>query len=198
MNDITFISGYVTPSFCDIFLPAEDESYETSYDKFRAMFNDSGIPLKISEENLKTLFYLLYAKHGSDPIAGTDVNQFKYDLQSRIFMYGPAWEKRLKIQSDLIALTEEDILKGGEAIYNSASAPGTSKDSLLNSQGKLGYLNGQNTTEYRKSKMEGYANLLALIETDVTNEFLSKFKDLFTVVMLRAKIPGYITYQEEE
>ncbi|MBR5128691.1 MAG: hypothetical protein IKU67_01445 [Firmicutes bacterium] len=200
MINVSYNSGFLKPTFCEVFLPAEGSS-KTSYNIFREMFENSGIPLKISEISLETLFYLLYAKHGSDPIAGIDVNQFKYDLQSRVFMYGPAWEKRLEIQDKIKALSLEegsDLFKGGEAIYNSAKAPGTAKASIIDSDGKVDYLDGQNTTEYKKSKLEGYASLMALIETDVTNEFLLKFKSLFTVNPQPTIMPFIITCNEEE
>lgn len=198
MVNIYYNSGFLTRSFCDIFLPAKEETDKTSYDKFREMFNDSGIPLKITEENLETLFYLLYAKHGSDPISNPDENQFKYDLQSRIFMYGPAWQKRLQIQNEIISLTVDDVVKGGEAIYNTAQAPGTAIAGLVDSEGKLDFLNSQNTTTYKKTKLEGLASLNALIEKDVTKEFLNRFKDLFMVVPVRSHIPTFITEKEEE
>lgn len=194
----TFLNGYWTPTFCDIFLPTEDETDKTSFDKFKEMFDGSGIPLKITESNLQTLFYLLYARHGSDPIRGIDVNQFKYGIQSRIFMYGPAWEKRLALQDSLKELSVADAMKGGEAIYNTAQAPGTSTAGLVNNDGKLDFLNSQNTTTYKKTQLEGIASLNALLETDVTREFLVKFDDLFMVMPIRSHIPAYVTYEQED
>lgn len=192
---MTFNDGFTTPSFCDVFLPTKEEEAEgiTSFVKFRQMFASSGIPLNITEANIEILFYLLYARHGSDPIKGTDVNQFKYALQSRVFIHGPAWQKRLEIQKSILALTQDEIMKGGEAIHNSANGPGTQRSSTL-VDGKLTYINGQSTTEYRKSKLEGFATLNALIENDVTTEFLKKFDDLFTVMPVPVTIPYYITY----
>ena len=194
--NLKYASGNYARTFTEIFYP-EDET-KTSFDMFKEIFDNSGIPLKITEDSLRTLFYLLYAAHGSDYIAGVDENQFKYGIQSRVFMYGPSWEKRLEIQDKLRALSleEGELFKGSEAIYNSASAPGTAKSNLLNDEGKLGYLNGQNTTEYRKSKIEGYASLLSLLETDVTKEFLNKFKDLFQISAEPAYSPYF--YEEEE
>lgn len=177
-NGTSLCGNYRTKTFGAIFYP--DNDTDSSFDVFKAkLAKTTGIPLKIKEENLETLFYLLYAHHAADNIASNDESQFLYKLQSRIFMYGPTWEKRLEVQEKVRSLTDKDLVTGGEAIYNTASAPGTSTAGLVDNNGKLDFLNGQNTTSYRKSKLEGYTYLLSLLETDVTREFLDKFKDLF-------------------
>ena len=67
-------------------------------DKFLEDYSASGIPALITTNNATTLYYLLYAKHGNDPIANLDINQFKAKVFSTIFQYGPTWEKKLDIQ----------------------------------------------------------------------------------------------------
>ena len=150
---------------------------------FKNSFKNSGIPLEITDTSLTTLYYLLYARYGNSHIASFDENQFKYQLQSTVFMYGPAWEKRLEIQKKLRNLSEEDIMRGGQAIYNTATAPGTEIAGLVDGEGKLDYIDGQNTTAYRKSKLEGYSLLYEVIETDVSKEFINRFKDLFLKIV---------------
>lgn len=184
--------NFRTRTFAQIFEP-EDSSKEDSYNIFKEMFENSGIPQKLKEENLQTLFYLLYARYGNSHIASSDETQFKYKLQSTIFMYGPSWEKRIEIQDGLRALSDEDLLKGSEAIYNTANAPGTSLAGLTNSEGKVDYLSGQNTTAYRKSKMEGYATLASLLETDVTKEFIDRFANLFLKIVEPYEPLWYVT-----
>ena len=106
---------------------------------------------------LPKLYYLLYAKYGNTPIANFDENQFKYKLFSIVFMYAPTWEKRLEIQSKLRNISENDLLVGSKAIYNQALNPETTpKTSDLD---ELDYINQQNTTNYKKSKMDAYAQL---------------------------------------
>lgn len=168
MNNV--FGNFRTRTFAEIY---ENET------NFKNTFKNSGIPLKIKDTSLTTLFYLLYARYGNSHIASTDENRFKYAVQSTVFMYGPTWEKRLDIQDKIRALTEDDILKGGSAIYNSANAPGTELAGLVDGDGKVNYISGQNTTDYRKSKLEGYAVLESLLETDVTREFINRFQNLF-------------------
>lgn len=201
-NGTSICGNYRTRTFGAIFYP-EKGSNESSYEVFRRKLAEaSGIPMKIKENNLQTLFYLLYAHHAADNIASNDENQFLYKLQSIIFMYGPTWEKRLEVQDGLRALTEDDLKKGGEAIYNTAQAPGTPTAGLVDSDGKLDFLNSQNTTSYKKSTLEGYTYLLSVLDTDVTKEFLDKFQKLFVPGIIyrpewHVNTPEYISLLEE-
>ena len=110
-----------------------------------------------STGNAKTLYYLLYARYGNSHIANRDINQFKYKVFSIIYQYAPSWSKIIEIQEKLRGLTEEDILKGSEAIYNSAMNPSTAPATDVRTP--LGYINSQNSTLYNKSKMDAYTQL---------------------------------------
>lgn len=188
--------NYRTRTFDQIFTPTDPA--ESSVDVFKRVFREGGIPLKIKEESLTTLFYLLYSRYANSNIAAMDETVFLYKLQSLVFMYGPAWEKKLEIQDKLLALKEEDMMKGGEAIYNTANAPGTDIASLTNSEGKVDYISGQNTTAYRKSKIEGYAILLSLLEDSFTNEFLNRFRNLFIKIMEPYEPLWYVTEEANQ
>ena len=171
-NGSSLYGNFRTRTFADIF---------TDVDVFKEDYNNNGIPVSISDVNLTTLYYLLYARYGNSNIASSDETQFKYKLFSTIFMYGPAWQKRLEIQKNLMNLTVDEMTKGSTAIYNSALNPAQTPSTQTTEE--LNYINQQNTTKYRKSKLEGYAALYSLIETDVTEEFIGKFKKLFITVV---------------
>lgn len=174
--------NYRSRTFANIF-----ESFEV----FNETYSNCGIPTSISTASLTTLYYLLYARYGNSSIASSDENQFKYKVMSTIFMYGPAWEKRLDIQKKLVQLSDDDIVKGTTAIHNAAYNP--SQQPSTQTLEELEYINQQNTTKYKKSKIEGYATLYSLIETDVTEEFISKFKKLF-ITIVEPELPlWYIT-----
>ena len=180
----SYYGSYRTRTFAEIF---------PSINHFSDEYNSSKIPTKFRDENsISTLYYLLYGRYGNSHIAYSDENQFKYALESIIFMYGPTWEKRLEIQDTLRGLSEEDILKGGKAIYNHAYNPGTSPSTSTLEE--LIAINDQNTTNYKKSKMEAYSMLMSIIETDVTEEFIGKFKKLFITVLA----PDYPLLYETE
>lgn len=171
-NGASLYGNFRTRTFTDIY---------TTLDSFKEDYSTCGIPTTLSDESLTTLYYLLYARYGNSNVASSDENQFKYKVFSTVFMYGPAWQKRLDLQRKLINLEDDEVVKGTTAIYNTALNPGTQPSTQTLEE--LNYINSQNTTKYKKSKLEGYASLYSLIETDVTEEFISKFKKLFITIV---------------
>lgn len=153
----------------------------------------------LSDANATLLFYLLYSKYGNNPIANYDVNQFKYKMWAIIFQYGPTWAKKLDIQNKLRELTDDEIRLGSKAIYNHAFNPST--DPSTGSLEELIAINEQNTTNFKKSKIEGYASLWNMITSDVTETFIKKFEKLFKQFVTPEKTWIYVTetdYEEEE
>lgn len=184
-NGSSLYGNFRTRTFVEIW--NNEEAFANDY-------NNNGIPASISSVSLKTLFYLLYARYGNSNIASSDENQFKYKVFSTIFMYAPAWEKRLDIQKKLRELSDEEIMKGSTAIYNSALNPSTAPSTAALEE--LPYINQQNATKYKKAKMDAYATLYALIETDVTEELIGKFKKLFITIVEPDKALWYKTEGE--
>lgn len=188
MNSI-FNNKFYNNKFTDLY---PDES------TFKNDYNTIGLPKVINDTNIKTLYYLLYARFGNSTISNSDNYQFKVKLFSIIWQYGGTWQKRLEIQEKLRGLSlddNSDIYKGGKAIYNTALNPGTSPSSQ--SLEELSYINSQNTTNYKKSKLEGLELLTSLLETDVTADFLNKFKDLF-IKIIAGDTQLYVTVEEDE
>ena len=102
----------------------------------------------------------------------------------------------MSIQTSLRALTDADILAGSKAIYNSALNPGT--DPSTASLDELTYINSQNTTNYKKSKMDAYAQLWDLLSTDVTAEFLNRFRPCFKQFVSPERHFIFVTEDEED
>ena len=150
--------------------------------KFVSEYKANGIKTTISDENCTTLYYLLYAKYGNNPIASSDENRFKYAVWATIFKYGPTWEKRLEIQDKLRALSEDDLLRSGKSIFNHAYNPST--EPSTGSLDELPGINEQNTNQYVKSKIDAYGSLMELLRTDVTEQFLGEFKKLFKICLV--------------
>lgn len=121
---MNLLPQYDTKLFTDIYEKVED---------FVADYQHVGIPTTISVNNATTLYYLLYSKYGNTPIANFDENQFKYKLFSVVFMYGPAWEKKLDIQATLRGLTEDQIKTGmARAISNTGTIGNTGSNTYNN------------------------------------------------------------------
>ena len=182
---MNLLPQYNTKLFTDIYNNA---------DTFVADYNSINLGGLTDPTLITKLFYLLYSKFGNSPIANLDENQFKYKLFSTVFMYGPAWEKRLDIQNEIRNLSADDLLQGAKAIHNHALNPET--DPSTADITELTYINEQNTTNYTKSKMDAYGQLWSLISTDVTAEFLAKFNDCFKKFVMPANPLIYVTDEE--
>lgn len=186
MSDNVLLPQYTTKTFCQIW---EEEA------TFLSDYKNSGIPPMIEEANARTLYYLLYARYGNNPIANADINQFKYKVFSIIFQSGPSWEKRLDIQSKVRNMTEDEFLTGSKQVYNHAYNPSTQPST--DATNELNYIDNQNVTKATRGKLEGYSFLLDLIKTDVTEEFINKFKNLFKTFVSNEHPLLYVTEEEE-
>lgn len=182
----SYYGSYRTRTFADIF---------PDVNVFLDHYNEVKIPKELKQESVETTYYLLYARYGNSHISYDDENQFKYAVFSRIFMYGPAWEKRLEIQKKIRELTDAEIMQGSKAIYNHAFNPGSSPTTAALEE--LDYINDQNTTNYKKSKISAYADVISLIETDVTERFIVQFKNLFLTIVAPDYPLLYVTDEEE-
>lgn len=184
MMHLPLYSNSRTRKFTDIWGEADD--FLSDYKEFN--YNNEMLALNaLNDDIVRAIYYLLYSKYGNSSVASSDENRFKYDLYTTIFSYGPTWAKKIKIQSDIRKMELDELQKGGKAIYNTAFNPsqpvanGEASESGegTNSLEELKYINQQNTTNYKKSKIDAYTLLLDLLETDVTSEFLRRFQKLF-------------------
>ena len=154
-------------------------------------YKNNGIKTTIADDTATTLYYLLYSRYGNNVLASSDTNRFKYGLWGIVFSYGPTWEKRLEIQEKIRELTDDDLFTGATQIYNHAYNPGTTPSTATLEE--LTAINEQNTNKTKRSKLDGYSILWNMLQTDVTQEFLNKFKYLFLTVV-QPEIPlWYVT-----
>ena len=174
--------NYRTRKFADIW---------PSADAFIQDYQASAIPQKLKVADATTLYYLLYARYGNSSIANSDENQFKYKIFSTIYIGGATWAKKQEIQDKLREMTEDDILAGTKALYNHAFNPQTAP--TTDTVDELEYINEQNTTKYKKSKLDGYALLWAILNDGVTETFLREFRYHFLVVVEPQLPLWYIT-----
>ena len=164
--------NYRTRSFSDIY---------GTVTVFLTDYTECGIPVTISTEYATTLYYLLYSRYGNSHIAASDENRFKYQLCSYIYQYGPAWQKRQEIQTKLRSMTDDELMDAGKAINNHGYNPGTAPST--SSLEELLAINDQTTSHSRRGKLDAYNNLMSLLITDVTGDFLDKFKPLFIKIV---------------
>ena len=219
---------YDTNLFCEIW--DSSESFLADYNNTGTDFTNQ-VPTTISQQNALMTYLLLFSRYGNNPIANYDVTQFKNKIFTIIWQYGPAWEKRLKMQEDIRGLTLEEIMTGtktGWTSDGSQSQTNTGSDTTINnhaynpsttpsptSTNELDYIaqqqvaKGSNTSTISgsdnknteqtvtKSKMDAYAQLWDLVATDVTNAYISKFKNCFKQFISPERNMVYVTEDEE-
>lgn len=183
--------NYRTRTFSDIW----DEA-----DKFIGEWH-SGAPFSTEvgpgvNNKLTLIYYLLYSRYGNSNIASSDENRFKFQLFSIIFQYGPSWAKELEIQREIREMTVEDFQQGSINILNNASNPSTDPSTQTNTE--LPFINNQNVSKTKRSKADGYALLLSLLKEDITEKFLSRFKNLFLNIVQPQTPLWYITENQED
>lgn len=181
--------NYYNRTFGDIYETAADfvEDYTNSelYDPNNCISNPT------------ILYYLLYSRYGNSTIAAYDENRFRYNLYSIIFMYGPAWEAKLRIQKEFRDLIGSDELFTGSTqinnhSFNPSAAPSTDTFAALPT------INDQTANRRVKPKIEAYSGLMAVLKNDVSAEFIDKFKHLFLTIVEPNTPLWYGTTPEEE
>lgn len=193
-NSVEMIPQYTTVLFTEVWDSAEDFKADLEDSAFAGCMQDGSV--QGQPDNVSLLYYLLYAKYGNNPIANNDITQFKYKVYSVMFQYGPTWEKKLDIQAKLRGLTEAEIMTGSKAIYNQALNPGTAPST--GSLDELTYINSQNTTNLKRSKLEGYELLVSLLDDNLTAKFIEKFNICFKKFVYPEQPLLYVTDEEGE
>ena len=84
MFNNSYYGNFRNRKFTDIFGKVEDFSAEYKASPLYVTNN------KISDASISVLYYLLYSNYGNSTIASDDENQFKFQLFTTIFEYGPA------------------------------------------------------------------------------------------------------------
>lgn len=180
-NDIWFQDLYpwderfTTRTFTEIF-PTLSE-FQTDYAESQIPLDQFGAS---TDDIVKTLYYLLYARFGNSHIASSDENRFKYNMWLIIFSYGATWKMRLELQKKIRSLTDDELRDGGKAIYNHANNPSTEPSTATLEE--LTAIDDQNTTNYKKNALESIMGQWEALRLDVTSDFLDKFRKLFIVV----------------
>ena len=218
---------YDTNLFCEIW--DSSESFLADYNNTGTEFTNQ-VPVTISQQNALMTYLLLFSRYGNNPIANYDVTQFKNKIFTTIWQYGPAWEKRLKMQEDIRGLTLEEITTGTKTgwtsdgsqsqtntgsdttinnhAYNPSTAPSTQSTNELDYIDQQQVAKGSNTSTISgsdnknteqtvtRSKMDAYAQLWDLVATDVTNAYISKFKNCFKQFISPERNMVYVTEED--
>lgn len=185
MFDTLYRTTYRTRKFREIF-PQEafDNAEVTDYNNFRWWYENCGFPCKVTSkptsgtDYLKVLYIALLSKYGESHISSQNEPRFRLEVMRIIFQWGALWEKELEIQ-DKIRELDIDAIINGSKVVNAHSYNDSTEVSIDDAFDNEIPLNEVNTTVWRKDPTEAYAKWLALLDEDVTEKFLNRFKKLF-------------------
>lgn len=192
-NGSSLYGNYRTRTFAEIYC---DSIYNITATNFVNDWESSPFHNQFTSNLDATLiFYLLYARYGNSSIASSDEDQFRYHLYSIMFQYGPTWAKELDIQQQVRNLSIADLREGSRTITNLAENPSTAPSTIDTEE--LKYVNSQNVSKTKRSTADAIALMQALLQKDITEEFLTKFKKLFISVVAPECPLWYDTTAEE-
>lgn len=186
MNDFyssnSLYGSYRTRKFSDIY---------PIVDTFIKDFNSCGIPTMITEQNAKTLYYLLLGKYANSHIASTDEHTFTLRLFTIVFSAGPVWEQKLQIQQRLKDLNDDELFTAVQSIYNRAQNPNeeTKTDTILD------YITSQDVNKQKRGKLETLMEYYDAFK-NCTDAFLDKFRSLFKVIVIPDDSLLYVESEE--
>lgn len=183
--DDRLYGNYLNMTFSDVY---------SSFDEFKEDAEGMAarlIPADFTDESLEITYCLLLARYANSSIASSDVNRFKLQLFSLIFQHGGSWQKKVELQHKIRTLGLTSAREGDKRIDNHAYNPATPASTA--SLEALAHIDEQNYSGRKKGELETYAQIMGLIEDDVTEEYIDRFKTLFLWFVSPQRPLWYVT-----
>lgn len=197
----TYFQSFDNVTFSDLWSDSDSfvQAYKTSGLPLSYTLTDGTVGTYLNDDDLTLIWTLMIGRFADSTIKPYNTfGAFQVRFMSRVWQHAPAWKKELEIQNKLRSMSLADnseIYKGSSAIYNSALNPNTTPGTGTDSE--LSYINSQNVTKYKKSKLEGLAILNDMLKRDVTEQFLRRFDDFFKTIIYTGRDLLYTTYNEQ-
>lgn len=182
------IPMYDTKLFSEIWSDAT--AFKTDYLAYETGIDNIN---KIADKYTILTWQLLASKFANTPIRSASESQFKLAVFAIMASEAPTWVRRLELQKSIRDLTEADLLAGETSIANRAENPDDAP--TTQTMDELTYINVQTTSKQKRSKIQAYALLDSLLQSDLCETYVHKFNSLFKKVLVPA---AYIYITEEE
>ena len=185
LSNESVYGNYRTRKLSDIYPTIESFNEDFNF------YYKNGLKTDIDPAYINTVFIVINSRYCNSHISNSDEGQFKLKLFTKIYQYAPTWVKKLELQEKLRSLSDADLLIGSKMIYNKSFNPST--EPTTDTTDELPSINEQNTSKAVRSKLDAYSRLYDLLENDVTEYFIDKFKSLFIKIVQPQKPLWYIT-----
>lgn len=182
----TIYSDYYNARFADIY---------PDFQAFKTAQGESKIPLKISQANFQTLYYLMRARWLDSHIKASSIGGFTRRVALTIFQHGPQWQKKLALQDELRNIDLQTARVGDTFINNHAYNPSTQPSTATLTQ--LPTIDDQVAHKKLKGSVQAIRDLWLMLEEDPTQQFLNKFQPLFISIAASQFAPTYDTTELE-
>lgn len=96
-------------------------------------------------------------------------------------MFAPAYMKKLKLQTQLRNLSDDEVRESAKTITNVSAYPG---DELATAGEELTAVDNQQRTAVIGGKLQAYGALEAALKQDPVSQFVRKFEKFFSPVCL--------------
>lgn len=175
--------NYTPRTFLEVF-PTSDSFYENWHSAPYEVLTE------LSVSTINIIYNLLVSRYGNSHITGNNEDLWKKRISATIFQFAPTWEKKLEIQKKLRSLNDTELLTGSKVVYDKSYNPSTVIEGGPNNEfGEIDTVNEQTKSKNVRSKMEAYAMLTDLLDRDITEEFITRFKTLFRRVIAPTVYP---------
>lgn len=176
MDSLIETAGYRTRTFSEVF-----PDFATWEEKIGDVLT---IPYLAAETHAlaptpETIFVLLMAEYKNSHVASEDEGRFVLKCAALMYQFAPQFQKEMEAQATLRGLSDEDLRSGVEMIANDAAHPGTHLD--VDDHERVTTINGQRTSWEHKDMTRAYAELFALLDSDIPSRFIDRFRRLFLV-----------------
>lgn len=175
------IGYYSTESFSDRF---------SNYQEFKRKYDESPMEDRLIHDEgygayqLDTIYALLASRYWADHMKSNNGDMFELRLFQIIWQHGPKWQRDMKLYDKVRNLTEDEMSIGSKSIHNHAQHPDTAPDN--DSVKALPFIDSQNVTTYIKSPRDRNIDILELENSEITENFISRFSILFRDILYPA------------
>lgn len=166
-----------------------------TYADFAGDYMTSGLPNRfVNSDFLETIYFVLMGEYAASSIMAMSEDLFRARFITMVHSYGPQLERELKMQDELLKMSDDELMISSKAIYNSSLNPST--EPSTNTLEELPTINQQNVSKHVRSKLNAYEYLESLLDDDLISKFIKRFNKLF-VRVLRTNNPLYYTTEVE-
>lgn len=159
-----------------------------NFSAFKVFLSEIPYSYNVADELIvQKAFNLLYRRYALDNIRYASLDAFYFEFANVVENQLERFIKRVKLITEALKITSEDILQLGKQVQNFATNPNDEISEPLN---PLNYITNQTFMATIGNKLESYLRAIENLPSEYDEEFLAEFKYLFMEIIPQT-IPYY-------